>query len=150
MNLERIGTYKGYDVFAVGRYDIDERECVRDTMYIIKETGSVILNGEVVAKADLNKMSVDELPKSQRTKYFAKREIAKPSVSREKPEYSSRGNRAKTQVYDDAAFIGAAEPKVQTAEINNLFAGMDMIDKYIESALAAVLVEAFEAPTYEN
>lgn len=149
MNLERIGTYKGYDVFAVGRYDIDERECVRDTMYIIKETGSVILNGEVVAKADLNKMSVDELPKSQRTKYFAKREIAKPSVSREKSVYE-RGYRAKAQVYDEVAyvpsreevhsFIGASELEAQTAEI----------DKYIESALAAVLVEAFEAPTYEN
>lgn len=147
MNLERIGTYKGYDVFAVGRYDIDERECVRDTMYIIKETGSVILNGEVVAKADLNKMSVDELPKSQRTKYFAKREIAKPSVSREKPEYSSRGNRAKTQVYDE--YAGAYLSK-ESASPDNLFAGMDMIDKYIESALAAVLVEAFETPTYEN
>lgn len=146
MNLERIGTYKGYDVFAVGRYDIDERECVRDTMYIIKETGSVILNGEVVAKADLNKMSVDELPKSQRTKYFAKREIAKPSVSKT----YERGQRAKAHVYDEVAYvpsreevhssIGASELETQTAEI----------DKYIESALAAVLVEAFEAPTYEN
>lgn len=145
MNLERIGTYKGYDVFAVGRYDIQERECMPDVMYIIKETGSVILNGEVVAKADLNKMSVDELPKSQRTRYFAKREIAKPSVSREKPVYS-RGHRAETRVYDDAAY----EPQVRkTAEVDNLFAGMDMIDKYIESALTAVLVEAFEAPTYE-
>lgn len=146
MNLERIGTYKGYDVFAVGRYDIDERECVRDTMYIIKETGSVILNGEVVAKADLNKMSVDELPKSQRTKYFAKREIAKPSVSREKPVYE-RGYRAKAQVYDE--YAGAYLSK-ESASPDNLFAGMDMIDKYIEGALAAVLVEAFETPTYEN
>ena len=142
MNLERIGTYKGYDVFAVGRYDIDERECVRDTMYIIKETGSVILNGEVVAKADLNKMSVDELPKSQRTKYFAKREIAKPSVSKT----YERGQRAKAHVYDEVSreevhsSIGASELEAQTAEI----------DKYIESALAAVLVEVFEAPTYEN
>lgn len=142
MNLERIGTYKGYDVFAVGRYDIDERECVRDTMYIIKETGSVILNGEVVAKADLNKMSVDELPKSQRTKYFAKREAAKPSVSKT----YERGQRAKAHVYDEVSreevhsSIGASELEAQTAEI----------DKYIESALAAVLVEAFEAPTYEN
>ena len=142
MNLERIGTYKGYDVFAVGRYDIDERECVRDTMYIIKETGSVILNGEVVAKADLNKMSVDELPKSQRTKYFAKREMAKPSVSKT----YERGQRAKAHVYDEVSreevhsSIGASELEAQTAEI----------DKYIKSALAAVLVEAFEAPTYEN
>ncbi len=142
MNLERIGTYKGYDVFAVGRYEIDERECMPDVMYIIKETGSVILNGEVVAKADLRQMSVDELPKSQRTRYFAKKE-----VTREKSVYA-RGYRAKAHVYDEAASIGAAEPKVQTAEIDNLFAGMDMIDKYIESALSAVLVEAFEAPTY--
>ena len=146
MNLERIGTYKGYDVFAVGRYDIDERECVRDTMYIIKETGSVILNGEVVAKADLNKMSVDELPKSQRTKYFAKREIAKPSVSREKPVYE-RGYRAKAQVFDEYADAYSSR---ESASPDDLFAGMDMIDKYIESALAAVLVEAFETPTYEN
>lgn len=146
MNLERIGTYKGYDVFVVGRYDMDERECVRDTMYIIKETGSVILNGEVVAKADLNKMSVDELPKSQRTKYFAKREIAKPSVSREKPAYS-RGHRAEARVYDEVAYESQVR---KTAEVDDLFAGMDMIDKYIESALAAVLVEAFEVPTYEN
>lgn len=143
MNLERIGTYKGYDVFVVGRYDMDERECVRDTMYIIKETGSVILNGEVVAKADLNKMSVDELPKSQRTKYFAKREAAKPSSS-------NRGQRAKAHVFDDYAYILQERPSVKTAEVDDLFAGMDMIDKYIESALAAVLVEAFEVPTYEN
>lgn len=146
MNLERIGTYKGYDVFVVGRYDMDERECVRDTMYIIKETGSVILNGEVVAKADLNKMSVDELPKSQRTKYFAKREAAKPLVSREKPVYD-RGNRAKAHVYDE--YAGAYSSR-ESASPDNLFAGMDMIDKYIESALTVVLVKDFEVPTYEN
>lgn len=146
MNLERIGTYKGYDVFAVGRYDIDERECVRDTMYIIKETGSVILNGEVVAKADLNKMSVDELPKSQRTKYFAKREIAKPSVSK----ICERGQRAKAHVYDEVAYVPSREEVHSSIGASELEAQTVEIDKYIESALAAVLVEAFEAPTYEN
>lgn len=134
MNLDRIGTYKGYEVFKVGKRNIRENECLNDVMYIIAETGEIILNGEVVAHADLNKMSVDELPRSERKPYFYE--------ARPKPTYS-RGQRAKAKVYDEAV------PSVVTAEVDNLFAGMDMIDKYIESALARNLVSKFEIPDLE-
>lgn len=136
MNLNRIGTYKGYEVFVVGRYDIKEKECLPDVMYIIEETGAVVLNGEVVAKADLNKMSVDELPRSERRKYFAK-----------KPE-KSRGHRAEVKMVDE--YVGPeVRHVVETATVDDLFAGMDAIDKYIESALKVNLIPDFEMPVLE-
>lgn len=126
----RLGEYKGYDVFKISKNEIKKENCIKDTMYVISETGEMILNGEVVANVNLNKMSVEELPRSERKPYFY--EVR-----------HSRGQRAKTRVYDEAV------PSVVTAEVDNLFAGMDMIDKYIESALARNLVSKFEIPDLE-
>ena len=130
----RLGEYKGYDVFKISKNEIKKENCIKDTMYVISETGEMILNGEVVANVNLNKMSVEELPRSERKPYFYE--------ARPKPVYS-RGQRAKTRVYDEAV------PSVVTAEVDNLFAGMDMIDKYIESALSRNLVSKFEIPDLE-
>ena len=65
----RLGEYKGYDVFKISKNEIKKENCIKDTMYVISETGEMILNGEVVANVNLNEMSVEELPRSERRKY---------------------------------------------------------------------------------
>lgn len=123
MGLDKIGTYKGYDVFKIGQRNIKENECLNDVMYVVAETGETILNGEVVAHVDLKEMRVDELPRSERIRYFKKKESRK----------------VESKVVDC----------VETATVDNLFAGMDVIDKYIKSALAQDLISEFKIPTLE-
>lgn len=127
MDLERIGRYKGYEMYGVSKYDIEEDECAYDTMYVIKETGEIVFMGDVVGIADLNAMSVDEYPKRERYPYFEKKREVEKAVELVKK-------------YDE-------ERKVEVREVastDDLFAGMDAIDKYISDALAADLIEPFD------
>lgn len=123
MDLERLGRYKGYEMYLVSNKDIEEDECAYDTMYVIRETGEIVFEGTVVGRADLDEMSVDEYPKRERYEYFKKRE----EVRREAEAIKNR----------------VEEYVVETAAPDDLFAGMDMIDAYIEEALAADLVTPF-------
>jgi hypothetical protein len=124
MNLERLGRYKGYEMYLVSNREIEEDECAYDTMYVIRETGEIVFEGTVVGRADLEEMSVDEYPKRERYDYFKKRE----EVRREVEVIKSR-----VEEYQ----------LTETAAPDDLFAGMDMIDAYIKEALAADLVKPF-------
>lgn len=125
MDLERLGRYKGYEMYLVSNCEIDEDECAYDTMYVIRETGEIVFKGEVVGRADLDAMSVDEYPKYERYDYFEK----KKEVQRELEKVKT--------------YVEERREVVEVAEVDNLFAGMDAIDEYIKNALAAELIEPF-------
>lgn len=125
MDLERLGRYKGYEMYLVSNKDIEEDECAYDTMYVIRETGEIVFEGNVVGRADLNEMSVDEYPKYERYDYFEK----KKEVQRELEKVKT--------------YVEERKEVVETAAPDDLFAGMDMIDAYIKEALAADLVTPF-------
>ena len=124
MDLERLGRYKGYEMYLVSNKDIEEDECAYDTMYVIRETGEIVFEGNVVGRADLEEMSVEEYPKRERYDYFEK----KKEVQREL-------EKVKTYVEE--------RKEVEVAAPDDLFAGMDIIDAYIKEALAADLVTPF-------
>lgn len=69
MNLDRIGEYKGYEVFTVSKYDFKKEDALSDTMYIVKEDNEIVLNGQVVASVNLKTMTVNEYPRSERRTY---------------------------------------------------------------------------------
>lgn len=74
MNLNRIGEYKGYEVFTVSKYDFNKDDAEGDVMYIVKEDNEIVLNGQVVASVNLKTMTVNEYPRSERRTYrFPKR-----------------------------------------------------------------------------
>lgn len=69
MNLNRIGEYKGYEVFVVPRRDLTADKAENGVMYIIKEDNEIVLNGEVVASVNLDTMSVNEYNRYERRRY---------------------------------------------------------------------------------
>ena len=69
MNLNRIGEYKGYEVFVVPRKDLTVDKAENGVMYIIKEDNEIVLNGEVVASVNLDTMSVNEYNRYARRRY---------------------------------------------------------------------------------
>ena len=69
MNLNRIGEYKGYEVFVVPRKDLTVDKAENGVMYIIKEDNEIVLNGEVVASVNLDTMSVNEYNRYERRRY---------------------------------------------------------------------------------
>lgn len=80
MNLDRIGEYKGYEVFTVSKYDFKKEDALSDTMYIVKEDNEIVLNGQVVASVNLKTMTVNEYPRSERRTYrFPKSRVSGPS-----------------------------------------------------------------------
>ena len=80
MNLDRIGEYKGYEVFTVSKYDFNREDAENGTMYIVKEDNEIVLNGEVVASVNLKTMTVNEYPRSERRTYrFPKRKTSIPT-----------------------------------------------------------------------
>jgi hypothetical protein len=116
MRGNRIGSYKGYDVIVVSKNEIKRNDCISNTMYVIKETGEIVLNYEVVGHADLEHMSVDEYPKRDRYVYFKE--------EKKKPE---RGKRVEAKPVDESVNVDEG-----------------YIDKFIKDALAAVLVEPMD------
>jgi hypothetical protein len=124
MGLDKIGTYKGYDVFKIGQRNIKENECLNDVMYVVAETGETILNGEVVAHVDLKEMRVDELPRSERRKYkFYPSTIEKPSVSR------ATGKRREVVSADDVLSSQIVDPTPMD----------EIIDKFLADARNATV-----------
>ena len=117
MRGNRIGSYKGYDVIVISKNEIKRNNCISNTMYVIKETGEIVLNYEVVGHADLEHMSVDEYPKRERYQYFKE----------EKKKSSERGKRVEVKPVDDSLTVDE-----------------DYIDKFIRESLAAVLVEPMD------
>ena len=87
MNLNRIGEYKGYEVFVVPRKDLTVDKAENGVMYIIKEDNEIVLNGEVVASVNLDTMSVNEYNRYERRRY----KFYTPPVSSEKPSVSRKG-----------------------------------------------------------
>ena len=117
MRENRIGSYKGYDVIVVSKNEIKRNDCISNTMYVIKETGEIVLNYEVVGHADLEHMSVDEYPKRERYQYFKE----------EKKKSPERGKRVKVKPVDESVNVDEG-----------------YIDKFIRDALAAVLIEPMD------
>lgn len=67
--MNRIGEYKGYEVFVVPKRDLTADKAENGVMYIIKEDNEIVLNGEIVASVNLDTMSVNEYNRHERRKY---------------------------------------------------------------------------------
>lgn len=90
MNLNRIGEYKGYEVFVVPRRDLTADKAENGVMYIIKEDNEIVLNGEVVASVNLDTMSVNEYNRYERRRYkFYTPPVS--STSGDKPKVYQKG-----------------------------------------------------------
>lgn len=80
MNLDRIGEYKGYEVFTVSKHDFKKEDAETNTMYIVKEDNEIVLNGEVVASVNLKTMTVNEYTRAERRTYrFPKSRVSLPT-----------------------------------------------------------------------
>lgn len=91
MNLNRIGEYKGYEVFVVPRRDLTADKAENGVMYIIKEDNEIVLNGEVVASVNLDTMSVNEYNRYERRRYKFYAPTTTTSSSGDKPKVYQKG-----------------------------------------------------------
>ncbi len=128
MNLDRIGEYKGYEVFTVSKYDFNKEDAESNTMYIVKEDNEIVLNGEVVASVNLKTMTVNEYPRSERRTY----RFPKPRVS------SSTGYKGPSPAAGKRREVVTVE-EVCASQVVDPTPMDDMIDKFLAAAREATI-----------
>lgn len=133
MNLNRIGEYKGYEVFVVPRRDLTADKAENGVMYIIKEDNEIVLNGEVVASVNLDTMSVNEYNRYERRRYkfYASPTTStseKPSVSRKGPSPAA-GKRREVVTVEEVCSSQVVDPTLMD----------EVIDKFLADARNATV-----------
>lgn len=134
MNLNRIGEYKGYEVFVVPRRDLTADKAENGVMYIIKEDNEIVLNGEVVASVNLDTMSVNEYNRYERRRYkFYTPPVSsssgdKPSVYRKGPSPAA-GKRREVVTVEEVCSSQVVDPTPMD----------EIIDKFLSDARNATV-----------
>lgn len=131
MNLNRIGEYKGYEVFVVPRKDLTADKAENGVMYIIKEDNEIVLNGEVVASVNLDTMSVNEYNRYERRRYNytpSTTSSEKPSVSRKGPSPAA-GKRREVVTVEEVCSSQVVDPTPMD----------EVIDKFLSDARNATV-----------
>ena len=132
--MEHIGKYKGYDVYKTLKSEMKYNE--DRALYAVSETGELVLKGEVVGKVNFGTGSVTEFDdhKCYRYKYPSHKETISMDDRRkymyEEMAKSTRGGRAKAEVYDD--YKGST---IANADLDK------MIDDFIKASRAVTIEE---------
>lgn len=128
MNLNRIGEYKGYEVFVVPRRDLTADKAENGVMYIIKEDNEIVLNGEVVASVNLNTMSVNEYNRYERRRYKFYTPSTSTTGSRKGPSPAA-GKRREVVTVEEVCSSQVVDPTPMD----------EVIDKFLSDARNATV-----------
>jgi len=129
MNLNRIGEYKGYEVFVVPRRDLTVDKAENGVMYIIKEDNEIVLNGEVVASVNLDTMSVNEYNRYERRRYkFYTSPVSSSTGSRKGPSPAA-GKRREVVTVEEVCSSQVVDPTPMD----------EVIDKFLSDARNATV-----------